>query len=98
MSARARSGDVRVDRSLPNVSRLCGLPGVVEPELALRRVPRRRERRGRARQRERREHHARQRGVHYHGDHAATAPHGHDSTAMSDSLSGRAAVDNSPAR
>ena len=50
--------------------RSCGLRSVVEPELALRRVPRRRERRRRARQPERREH---QGGVHHHGDHAATA-------------------------
>ena len=41
-----------------------GLPSVVEPELALRRVPRRRERRRRARQPERREHRARYGGVH----------------------------------
>jgi hypothetical protein len=74
MSARAHSGDVRADPSLPNrVGVVRGYEASSNQSFRLRWVPCRREGRRGARELERREHRARDGGVHDDGDHAATA-------------------------
>ena len=73
VSAGVRRGDVGPDRSQPSASAVVRLRSVVEPELGLRRAPRRGEGGRGAREPERREHGARPGGVHDDGDHAATA-------------------------